>query len=400
MRYGNRTYEKISLTVLPVSLRHETVLSPIIPSYQQKHNESQSEPTMPTTPIPTTSQPSWPDQITSTAQLEELLSQPTAPALAALSRLDSDLVILGVSGKMGPTLARMARRGLDQLGLPHKVYGVARFSQPGTQAALDAVGVETIACDLLDRDALAALPDSANVIFMAGQKFGTTGNQPMTWAINSYLPALVCERYRNARIVAFSTGNVYPLTPIAEGGSQEHDLVAPVGEYAMSCLGRERIFEYFSHTHGLRCAIMRLNYAIELRYGVLVDVAQKVFHRRPVDVTMGAANVIWQGDANGQALALLDHCTTPPIIRNITGPETVSIRRVAEQFGRLFGIEPILTGNEAPTALLSNAGQSQRDFGYPSVSLQQLIGWIADWVQRDGKTLNKPTHFETRDGAF
>ncbi len=341
-----------------------------------------------------------PATLTTVEQLDELLSRPTAPALAALQTLDSDVVILGVSGKMGPTLARMARRAIDQLRLPYTVYGVARFSQPGVREALEADGVTTIPCDLLDRAALAALPTSKNVIFMAGQKFGTTDNQPMTWAINSYLPALACERYREARIVAFSTGNVYPLTPIVAGGAQEGDEVAPIGEYAASCLGRERIFAYFSRTHGLRCAIMRLNYASELRYGVLVDVARKVYQREPVDLTMGAANVIWQGDANGQALAMLSLCSTPPTILNVTGPETVSIRRAAQTFGAHFGVEPIFTSSEAPVALLSNAAQSQRHFGYPTVALDQLMRWIADWVAAGGASLNKPTHFETQDGKF
>ncbi len=354
-------------------------------------------PSMPAVTLPT---PSLPDQLRSTEQLETLLSEPTPPVLAALQTLDSDLVILGVSGKMGPTLARMARRAIDQLQLPYKVYGVARFSQPGIREGMAAHGIETISTDLLDRDALATLPASKNVIFMAGQKFGTTGNQHITWGINSYLPALVCERYRDSRIVAFSTGNVYPLTPIAEGGSQEGDEVAPIGEYAASCLGRERIFEYFSRTHGLRCAIMRLNYAIEVRYGVLVDVARKVFQREAVDLTMGAANVIWQGDANGQALAMLGLCSSPPTILNVTGPETVSIRRTAEKFGLLFGVEPLFVGSESPSALLSNAAQSQRHFGYPTVPLEQLIHWIADWVAAGGESLNKPTHFEARDGKF
>lgn len=343
---------------------------------------------------------SLPEQITSSEELEELLSRPTAPALAALQKLDSDLVILGVSGKMGPTLARMAQRAIEQLGLPYKVYGVARFSQPGTQEALEAHGITTVACDLLDRSALADLPESKNVIFMAGQKFGTTGNQHMTWAINTYSPALACERYINARIVAFSTGNVYPLTPIVEGGSREGDEVHPVGEYANSCLGRERIFEYYSRTQGLRCAMMRLNYAVEMRYGVLVDVAQRVFQGEPVDLTMGAANVIWQGDANGQALAMLDLCSSPSTVLNITGPETVSIRRTAETFGTFFGKKPLFSGNESSTALLSNAAASQRHFGYPSVPLDRLLGWIAGWVANGGDSLNKPTRFESRDGNF
>ena len=333
-------------------------------------------------------------------ELDLLLSEPSPAALAALDKLDSDLVILGVSGKMGPTLARMAVRALDQLNSPHRVYGVARFSQPGTRDQLQDWGVQTITCDLLDRTQLASLPDSGSVIYMTGQKFGTTGNQHMTWAINTYLPALACERYLNARIVAFSTGNVYPLVPVVEGGPRESDPLDPVGEYAMSCLGRERIFDYFARQHGLRCAIVRLNYAVEMRYGVLVDIARQVYADQPVALDMGAANVIWQGDANAQAIALLDHCAAPPFVLNVTGPETVSVRRVAQILGRMFGKEPCFSGEEAPTALLNNAAKSAQLFGYPRVSLHQMLQWIADWVQNDGASLDKPTHFETRDGSF
>lgn len=341
-----------------------------------------------------------PTTVQDVEQLEDLLSRPTPAVLNALQTLDSDLVILGVSGKMGPTLARMAVRAIAELGLAYKVYGVARFSQPDSRAPLEAAGVQTITCDLLNRDALAQLPDSRNVIFMAGQKFGTTGAQHMTWGINTYLPALAAERYASARMVAFSTGNVYPLTPVVSGGALETDEPNPTGEYAASCLGRERIFEYFSRTEGLRCAIMRLNYAVEMRYGVLVDIARKVYQGEMIDVSMGAANVLWQGDANAQALALLAHCDTPPFICNITGPEIVSVRRVAEQFGAIFDKAPQLVGSEAPTALLSNAALAQQLFGYPTVSLHQMITWIADWIQRGGAALNKPTHFETRDGRF
>lgn len=341
-----------------------------------------------------------PARMENVAQLEEMLSRPTPAALAGLAHLDSDLVVLGVGGKMGPSLARMAVRAIAELGLPHRVYGVARFSRPSLRAELEAVGVQTIACDLLDRSALAALPESRNVIFMAGQKFGTSGNQSTTWALNSFLPGLVCERYTHARIVAFSTGNVYPLTPVALGGSRESDPLSPVGEYANSCLARERIFEHFSRSAALPCAIMRLNYAVEMRYGVLLDIARKVYRGEAVDVGMGAANVIWQGDANGQALGLLAHCTTPPFVLNVTGPETLSVRRVTEEFARIFGKEAILAGSEAPTALLNNAGQAQALFGYPSVALDQLVAWTADWVAQNGPTLDKPTHFETRDGNF
>ena len=341
-----------------------------------------------------------PTAITSESTLEALLAEPSPQALAALQTLDSDLLILGVGGKMGPTLARMAAQALAALQSPFRAIAVARFSQPTLRERLESWGVKTIACDLLDRAALAALPASRNVIFMAGQKFGTTGAPSQTWAMNTYMPALVAERFTEARVVVFSTGNVYPLTPVVSGGAVERDAPEPVGEYANSCLGRERIFEHFALTRGLRCAIMRLNYAIDLRYGVLLDIALKVKHNQPVDLSMGAANVIWQGDANAQALALLDHCASPAFVLNVTGPETVSVRRVAEHFGAIFGVQPHFTGTEAPTALLSNAAKAQQLFGYPRVALQQLIEWTAAWVNQGGAMLNKPTHFEARDGRF
>lgn len=349
---------------------------------------------------PTDPAPDIPAIINSEDELEAALATPSSPALAALQKLDSDLLILGVGGKMGPTLARMAAQALAALGSPFQVLAVARFSQPALRAKLESWGVKTLPCDLLDRAALAALPASRNVIFMAGQKFGTTGTPSQTWAMNTYMPALVAERFTAARVVVFSTGNVYPLTPVVQSGAVESDPPEPVGEYANSCLGRERIFEHFSLTRGLRCAIMRLNYAIELRYGVILDIALKVKQGRTVDLSMGAANVIWQGDANAQALALLDHCATPPFVLNVTGPETVSVRRVAERFGQIFGIEPHFTGSEAPTALLNNAAKAQRLFGYPRVALDQIIDWTAAWVKADGAMLNKPTHFEARDGRF
>ncbi|MEZ4864443.1 MAG: NAD-dependent epimerase/dehydratase family protein [Caldilineaceae bacterium] len=333
-------------------------------------------------------------------ELDELLSRPSPLVLETAQRLESDLLILGVGGKMGPTLARMAARALAEVGSPHRVIGVARFSQPALPAQLTAWGVTPLACDLLDRQTLATLPDCRHVIFMAGQKFGTSGQSARTWAMNSYMPALVAERFTQANVVVFSTGNVYPLTPVAQGGSLESDTPNPVGEYAMSCLGRERIFEHFALTQGLRCAIMRLNYAIDLRYGVLLDIAQRVYSGQPIDLSMGNANVIWQGDANAQALALLDHCSTPPFVLNVTGPETVSVRRVAEVMGRLLAQEPHFVGQEAPTALLSNAAKAQQLFGYPSVSLQQMIEWTVAWVKNERVVWNKPTHFEARDGKF
>jgi nucleoside-diphosphate-sugar epimerase len=333
-------------------------------------------------------------------ELDERLSEPSPVVLEALRSLDSDLLILGAGGKMGPTLARMAARALREIGSPYTVIGVSRFGQPGAREQLEGWGVRTLACDLLDREAVAALPDCRAVIYMVGQKFGTTENTPLTWALNTYAPALVAERFPDARIVVFSTGNVYPFTPVVAGGAQEYDELGPVGEYANSCVGRERIFAYFSQRTGLRCAIVRLNYAIALRYGVLVDIARHVLARRPVDVTMGAVNVIWQGDANAQALALLPHCAAPPFVLNVTGPETVSVRRVAEHFGRMFGVPVILTGEEAPLTLLSHTAKSQQLFGYPRITLDQMITWTAAWVKQGGPFLDKPTHFETRDGRY
>jgi nucleoside-diphosphate-sugar epimerase len=338
--------------------------------------------------------------IHSEQELEDLLSAPAPAVLAAMQGLESDLLVLGVGGKMGPTLARMAARALQEIASPYKVIGVARFSQPALREKLEVWGIETIACDLLDARALAALPDSRNLIFMAGQKFGTTGAEDVTWAMNTGLPMLVCERYHQGRAVVFSTGNVYPLTPVVQGGALESDSTGAVGEYANSCLGRERVFEYYSRRRGLRCAVMRLNYAIDMRYGVLLDIGSKVHAGRAVDLSMGAVNVIWQGDANAQALALLDHCAAPPFILNVTGPETASVRQLAHLFGEIFGVEPEFTGFETDTALLSNASRAQQLFGYPTVALRQLVEWTAAWIEQGGATLNKPTSFEVRDGRF
>jgi nucleoside-diphosphate-sugar epimerase len=333
-------------------------------------------------------------------QLEDVLSRPNEGDRELMRELDGDLLILGVGGKMGPSLARRARRAADEIGATKRVIAVARFSQPQLRKELENIGVETIAADLLERDQLNALPDIPNVIYMAARKFGTTGAEYLTWAMNTFLPGLVAERYRDSRIVAFSTGNVYPLMPVTHGGPTEATPTAPVGEYGQSALGRERMFEYFSSRFGTKVSILRLNYAVELRYGVLVDIALKVFERRPVDLAMGMANVIWQGDANSITLRALKHCDTPPFVLNMTGPETISVRAVANRFGQLFGIEPVLEGVEAPNALLSNAGKCQKLFGYPSVSVDQLMEWIANWIAIGGPLLNKPTHFEVRDGKF
>lgn len=338
--------------------------------------------------------------INTVPELEEALSRPTPAVVEELARLDGDLLILGVAGKMGPTLAKMARRALDEAGSKRNVIGVARFSQPGVREDLEAAGVRTLACDLLDREAVMALPDAANLIFMAGMKFGSTGAESLTWAMNAYMPGVVADRYRGSRLVVFSTGNVYPLLPVTSGGATEEVAPAPIGEYAQSALGRERVFGYFCQKYGSPTAIYRLNYAVELRYGILLDVAQRVWAGMPVDLTMGNVNVIWQRDANEAALRCLAAAGTPPEIFNITGPETVSIRRVAQRLGQLLEREPVFQGEEAPTALLNNAAKAHSRFGYPTVSVDTVLQWVANWVKIEAPTLNKPTHYETRDGKF
>jgi nucleoside-diphosphate-sugar epimerase len=317
-----------------------------------------------------------------------------------MRELGGDLLILGVAGKMGPSLAARARRAADEAGVKPRIIGVARFSDPALRRQLEETGVETIQADLLDPDQLAALPDAPNVLFMAGRKFGSTGDESLTWAMNVLAPAMVARRYQRSRIVAFSSGNVYPFTPVASGGPTEDDPVGPVGEYAQSALGRERMFQYFSSRLGTPVVILRLNYAIDLRYGVLVDIGTKVFERRPIDLAMGYANVIWQGDANSVALRSFAHAKSPALILNLTGPEILPVRKVAEQFGQLLGIQPTFEGREAETALLNNAARCNRLFGNPSVTPDQMIEWIASWLRGGGRLLNKPTHFEARDGKF
>lgn len=333
-------------------------------------------------------------------QLDDRLSAPTPDVVATLARSEGDILVLGVAGKMGPTLARMARRALQAAGIERRVIGVSRFSSVEQRAALEAQGIETIRCDLTDEDAVARLPEAPNVVFMAGMKFGSTGQEARTWAVNCYAPAVVCRRYPQSRIVAFSTGNVYGLTPAGAGGSVESDTTSPVGDYAMSCLGRERIFEHFSRTQGTKAALIRLNYATELRYGVLVDLARAVHAGETVDVTMGFLNAIWQGDANAMSLRAFAHVAVPPFVVNVAGPEQLSVREVCVELGRLMGRTPRFTGEEAPDALLSNAGLARRLFGLPRVDAQRMLEWIAGWVMAGGARLDKPTHFSVRDGRF
>lgn len=332
--------------------------------------------------------------------LEELLSQPTPAVQDALRKLEGDVMLLGVAGKMGPTLARMAKRASDAIGVKRRVIGVARFTSPHEAARLNARGIETIRCDLLDDEAVAQLPDAPNVIFMAGMKFGATGNESATWAMNSYLPGVVCRKFRRSRIVAFSTGNVYGLVPVGGAASVEGDAPHPVGEYAMSCLGRERVFEHFSRALRIPVALVRLNYACELRYGVLVDLALKVWRGEPVDLQMGWFNIVWQGDANAMTLLALAHAVSPPFVVNVAGPELLRVREVCARFGELMARPVKFSGVEAHNALLSDAGRAFQLWGKPSVSADQLIERVADWVINGGPTLGKPTHFESRDGKF
>ncbi len=341
-----------------------------------------------------------PDTIRNLEQLEDRLSEPTPEVVQTLHRLEGDLIVLGVAGKMGPSLARMARRASDIAGVRRRIIGVARFSSPGVEAELQRQGIEPRQCDLLDEDKVQRLPDAPNMLYLAGMKFGATRNEPLTWAMNTFLPAMVGRKYARSRIVAFSTGNVYGLVPPGSGGSVETDLPAPLGEYAISCLGRERMFEYFSHTLGTNVALLRLNYACDLRYGVLVDLAHKILAGTPVDLGMGWFNTLWQGDANAMTLRCFDHVATPPLVLNLTGPEVLSVRESCEQLGRLLGRQPVFSGTESPTALLSNARRAFGLLGGPRVSADQLLAWVAAWVRQGGPTLNRPTHFESRDGRF
>jgi nucleoside-diphosphate-sugar epimerase len=333
-------------------------------------------------------------------QLEDLLSGPTPEVVETMRCVEGDLMFLGAGGKIGPTLARMARRASDEAGVRRRVYGVARFSNRDLRQRLESWGIETIACDLLDRDALARLPDVPNLYYLAAMKFGTTGQEDMTWAMNAYLPGMVCERFPKSRLVSYSTGNVYPLVPAGGGGSVESDPLAPVGEYGASCLGRERILAYFSRKFNMPVVLLRLNYAQEPRYGILVDIAQQVLAEQPIDVTMGYFNAIWQGDSNAMTLRAIEHAAVPPRAINLAGPDELHVRHVAEEFGRLFGKPVRITGCEAPDALLSNGKLGYELLGRPTVTPDQMMRWIADWLTRGGATHGKPTKFQARDGKF
>ena len=333
-------------------------------------------------------------------QLDDLLTSPTPRSINAASMLDGDLLILGAGGKMGPSLAVLAQRSIHSAGLEYRVHCVSRFSNSQKAQELQGKGIRVTSADLLEPGVLDRLPDVPNVIYLAGMKFGSTGAEPTTWMQNTFLPGLVAQRFKHSRIVALSTGNVYPFMPIDSGGATEETLPQPRGEYAQSCLGRERMFQYAAQVYGTLVTLIRLNYANDLHYGVLLDIAQRVLHGEPVDITMSSVNLIWQGDANRMFLQALMHCASPAAILNVTGQETVSVRWLVNQFGSIFQREPQIAGAENSEALLSNSTLSIRLFGPLETSLGEMIDWTAAWLLQGGSTLGKPTHFETRDGRF
>lgn len=333
-------------------------------------------------------------------QLEDRLSEPNASDIAMMNRLSGDVIVLGAGGKMGPSLARRCKRAADDAGAKKRVIAVSRFSSAESRTELESAGVETIACDLLNRDEVDRLPDCENVLYLAGRKFGSTDRTDLTWANNVIVPAYAAHRYRASQIVAFSTGNVYPFVGAASGGSVESDELDPRGEYAQSCLARERVFEYFSREFGAAVLLFRLNYAVDLRYGVLVDIARKVYDGQPIDLTVLHFNVIWQGDANSYALRSLELCQSPPRALNVTGGEIISVNQAADFFARRFHRPAVFTGRDSGLALLNNSMLCRQLLGEPEMELEELMELVAHWIEAGGRSLNKPTKFEVVDGKF
>ena len=334
-------------------------------------------------------------------KLNEMLTTPSAKLVDDVKKIKGDIMVLGAGGKMGPTLCILAKNAIRAAGIEKRVIAVSRFSDPVALELLHSNGVETISADLLDRDSLDALPEVENVIFMAGRKFGTDGGtEYLTWAMNATLPALVAYKFKKSNIVVFSSGNIYPIVPLSHGGCSESEKVAPIGEYAQSVLARERAFEYAAKEYGTKVFIYRLNFAVDLRYGVIFDCAKKIIDGTPISLTTPCFNFIWQGSANEIAIRGLLHCESPMKIMNVTGPETVSIKETSIKLGKYLGKEPVFEGEEGDTAYLNNAGLAMETFGYPEVSAETLIKWQAEYILDGGRTIDKPTHFEERKGSY
>ena len=333
-------------------------------------------------------------------KLDALLTDPSNALVEDVKKIKGDIMILGAGGKMGPTLCVLAKKAAEKAGVKKKVTAVSRFSDPFAAELLNRNNVDTISCDLLDKEKLYALPEADNVIFMAGRKFGTDGSEWLTWAMNATLPAFAADKFRRSNIVVFSSGNIYPMVPVSSGGCRESDKAGPVGEYAMSCLARERAFEYAANQYGTKVLIFRLNYAVDLRYGVLYDLAARIMKDEPIRLATPCLNCIWQGSANEMAIRSLLHASSPAKILNVTGPETVSVRNAALELGGYLGKEPVFEGTEGTDALLSDSSEALKAFGEPSVSVKTLIRWQAEWILDGGRALGKPTHFEERKGSF
>ncbi len=333
-------------------------------------------------------------------ELEEKYTRPSEEFLRDLAQIDGDFMLLGIGGKMGPSMAKLLMDGLKKLGISRKVYGVSRFSDPGGKRYLDSLGIETISCDLLNDAALQALPEVKNVIYLAGFKFGATGKEDFTWAMNTYLPGRVADKFKHSRIVAFSSGNVLPFVDVRSGGVDETVTPEPIGEYAQSTLGRERIFTYFSKKNNTPTLLYRLNYAVDFRYGVVREIAKQVYNHQPIDIRTNNVNVIWQSDANEIAIRCLLHCESPAKVLNVTGPEILSIQWIAEKLGEALGRKPIFVNEPEQTALLNNASECHRLFGYPRVGIQEIIDITATWIRHNGQDFGKDTHFQERGGKF
>jgi len=333
-------------------------------------------------------------------KLDKLLTTPTDALVADMKKIEGDIMVLGAGGKMGPTLCLLAKNAIEKAGIKKRVIAVSRFSDPIATKLLTENGVEILSADLQNREQLEALPPVENVIFMAGKKFGTNGNEWATWGMNAALPAFVAEKFKDSRIVVFSSGNTFPLVPVNQGGSKDGDVQNPIGEYAMSCLARERIFQYGSHTYGTKVFIFRLNFAVDLRYGVIYDIADNILNHRPISLRTPLFNIIWQGSANEIAIRGLLHADSPAVACNVTGPETLSVRKTALELGELLGIEPVFDGEEGNDAYLNDASAAMEMFGYPTVSAKTLIRWQAEWLLSGGRGLGKPTHFEERKGTY